>query len=156
MDNLAVNPDLVAEQILWTRDSLKLRPTTPMHVIKLTYLSHGWSLGWDSRPLINESVEAWAYGPVIPSLYHRYKSFGADAITAVLNDRSKFFDSDQLETIDFVVDGYRQYSALQLSDLTHQRDTPWDIIVKKHGVGAIIPNELIQEYYVEQVEDNVL
>ena len=149
-------PGIVADHILWLRDSLKLKPTTPMDVIKLTYLSHGWELGWSSRPLINESIEAWAYGPVIPSLYHRYKSFGAAPIKVVVADHSKSFDPDQLETIEFVVDGYRQYSALQLSDLTHERGSPWDITMKRYGVGAIIPNKLIEEHFAAQIIEDVL
>ena len=147
---------IVADQILWLRDRAGLVPTTPMHVIKLTYLAHGWELGWSSRPLIYEPVEAWSYGPVIPSLYHRYKAFGADPISVVVHDRSEFFDSVQRETIEFVVDGYREYSALQLSDLTHEEGSPWAITMRNHGVGAIIPDDLIQEYYEAQIIEDVL
>ena len=64
----AVSPILVAEQILWLRREID---TTPMHVIKLVYLAHGWMLGFTSRALINEAVEAWTYGPVVPSTYYR-------------------------------------------------------------------------------------
>ena len=147
---------IVADQILWLRDRARLVPTTPMHAIKLTYLAHGWELGWSSRPLLYEPVEAWVYGPVIPSLYHRYKAFGADPVTVVVHDRSEFFDSGQRETIEFVVNGYREYSALQLSNLTHEEGSPWDITMREHGVGAIIPNGLIEQHYVEQIEDIIL
>lgn len=150
-----LDPGTVADHILWLRHSHRLNPTTPMHVIKLAYLAHGWSLGWDSKPLIDEPVEAWAYGPVIPSLYHRYKSFGADPIKIVLADRSELFEKGQQETVEFVVDAYREYSALQLSDLTHEKDTPWDITRRNYGIGAIIPNDLIEDYYVKQVEEVV-
>ena len=42
----------VAEQILWLR---KVQPTTPMHVIKLVYLCHGWMLGNFDRGLIKRT-----------------------------------------------------------------------------------------------------
>ena len=153
MGTFALDSSTVADHILWLRHSRNLSPTTSMHVIKLTYLAHGWSLGWDSKPLIDEPIEAWSYGPVIPSLYHRYKSFGADQIKVVLTDRSVLFGKEQLETVEFVVGAYRKYTALQLSDLTHEKDSPWDITRRNHGIGSIIPNNLIQEYYVKQVEE---
>lgn len=34
---------------------------TPMQVLKLVYLAHGWSLAWFGRPLIRDDVEAWDY-----------------------------------------------------------------------------------------------
>ena len=70
--NQSVSSILVADQILWLRREIE---STPMHMIKLVYLSHGWMLGLRERSLINEAVEAWRYGPVVPSVYHRFKSF---------------------------------------------------------------------------------
>ena len=118
-----------------------------MHIIKLTYICHGWSLGIAERPLISEPVEAWQYGPVVPSLYHRYKSFRADPIKVVLLDRSEEFDDQQRNMVEVIEDAYRKCTALDLSGLTHQPGTPWDIVQREYGVGAIIPNELIQEHY---------
>src|SRR5258708_4237314 len=53
----------------------------PLKLQKLVYFAHGWHLAVTGKPLIDEYVEAWPYGPVIPSLYHRFKSYGADPIT---------------------------------------------------------------------------
>nr|WP_256351506.1 type II toxin-antitoxin system antitoxin SocA domain-containing protein [Pseudomonas gingeri] len=47
---------------------------------KLVYYSHGWHAGYTDQPLINEAVETWQYGPVIPSLYHEFKRFGSGEI----------------------------------------------------------------------------
>ena len=139
-----VSPALVDAFILWHRRDLE---TTPMHALKLVYLSHGWMLGIHDQPLINEPIEAWTYGPVVPSIYHRYKSFGGDPITVVPVDRSDQLADDQLALIREVVWAYRDYTAGQLSNITHQPGTPWDIVRRESGVGAIIPNELIQGHY---------
>ena len=53
---------------------------TPMQVQKLVYFAHGWYLGLFGEPLIKESVQAWSYGPVIPSLYQEFKRFGNQGI----------------------------------------------------------------------------
>lgn len=137
---------LVAEQILWLRRELE---TTPMHLLKLTYLSHGWTLGLTGRALVYNAVEAWRYGPVIPSIYHRYKSFGGDPVTAVPIDRTDRFSDAQQSLIEEVVEAYGSYSALDLSDITHRSGTPWAVVYETYGEGAIIPNELIRDYYRE-------
>ena len=135
----------VAEQVLWLRDG---QETTPMHVIKLAYLCHGWMLGIHARSLLSEPVEAWRYGPVVPSIYHRYKSFRADVIDTELVDRSNDFDKDQKRIMSGVIDAYRKYEAWMLSSITHKRGTPWDKTYRQGlGEGAIIPNKLIQRHY---------
>lgn len=145
LGNKPVQSRKVAEQVLWLRDG---QETTPMHVIKLGYLCHGWMLGIHARSLLSEPVEAWRYGPVVPSIYHRYKSFRANAIDAELIDRSSDFDDDQKRIISDVVEAYRHYEAWMLSSITHQRGTPWDEIYRQGlGEGAIIPNKLIQRHY---------
>ena len=144
--NKPVQSRKVAEQVLWLRDG---QETTPMHVIKLAYLCHCWMLGIHARSLLIEPVEAWRYGPVVPSIYRRYKSFRADAIDTELIDRSNDFDYDQMGIMSGVVEAYREYEAWMLSSITHKRGTPWDKIYGQGlGEGAIIPNKLIQRHYV--------
>ena len=133
-----------AEQILWRRRDMV---STPMHVLKLVYLAHGWMLGLYSEPLINESAEAWRYGPVVPSVYHCYKSFRGDPILHGEVDRTDQLDPHQTGIIDQTCEGYGQFTALQLSSLTHKKGTPWDITYRAKGLGAPIPNELILQHY---------
>src|ERR1700738_3701746 len=51
-------------------------PITPMAIQKLVYFAHGWMLAVYGRPLINQRIEAWEYGPVIRDLYQQFKRFG--------------------------------------------------------------------------------
>ena len=135
---------VVSQQILWLRRDTE---TTPMHVIKLVYLCHGWTLGLKEEPLITEAVEAWRYGPVVPSTYHTYKAFGGSPITVVPQDRTDSMSQQQARMIAAVLDAYKDYSALQLSNITHQPGTPWHETYHTWGEGCIIPNELIQDFY---------
>ena len=138
-------PRTVAEQILWLRRDL---PTTPMHVLKLVYLCHGWMLGIFGRGLISEPVEAWRYGPVVPTIYHVYKSFGGRQIEAMPTDQAHVFDADQTRLVAAVLLAYKEYSAWDLSAITHQPGTPWHEVYKGgRGEGSIIPNKLIQKHY---------
>src|SRR5690242_19451838 len=52
------------------------RTLSPMQVIKLVYLAHGWYLAITGRPLLDERVQAWRFGPVVPSIYHEFKKYG--------------------------------------------------------------------------------
>src|SRR5690606_31455479 len=56
------------------------RALTPLQLMKLTYIAHGYALGSGVGDLFNSRIEAWKYGPVIPDLYHATKSYGRDPI----------------------------------------------------------------------------
>lgn len=140
----------VAEQVLWLRQDMD---TTPMHVIKLVYLCHGWMLGICERPLIVEPAEAWRYGPVVPAVYRAYKSFGGDPIDTVPTDLGEAFDEKQTELMDAVLRAYREYTPWDLSAITHQPGTPWHAVYRGgRGAGAIIPNKLIRKHYKARIE----
>ena len=142
----AMPPLIVAQQILWIRRHVC---TTPMHVIKLVYLSHGWMLGIHGVPLLDEQVEAWQYGPVVPSTYYRYKRFGGEPITDAPRERSTEISSDQASLIKEVDDAYKEFSALDLSGITHKKGSPWYVTFRQHGLYSVIPNELIKRYYAK-------
>ena len=140
---------LVSEQILWQRKEIE---TTPMHILKMVYLCHGWMLGNTGRKLIIEPVEAWRYGPVVPSIYHLYKSFGGEPIDISPIDLTDKFSNYQIQLISVVVEAYKLHSALSLSSITHQKGSPWHQVYRNgQGEGAIIPDKIIQKYYAEKL-----
>jgi len=55
---------------------------SPMKLQKLVYFALGWCLALADKPLINEKVEAWQYGPVVGSLYREFKKYGNEGITS--------------------------------------------------------------------------
>ena len=54
-----------------------------LQLVKLVYLAHGWSLGFDRGPLINATAEAWERGPVIPRVYNFYRKQGIHNINGL-------------------------------------------------------------------------
>ncbi|MXW64839.1 MAG: DUF4065 domain-containing protein [Acidimicrobiaceae bacterium] len=139
-----VDAQVVSHYILWKREG---KNTTNLDVIKLVYLSHGWHLGIYEAPLITEPVEAWPYGPVVPSVYERFKSFGRNPIDIVVQDNSRFLSTQQRLLIDQTLITYKDFESWALSAITHEQGTPWHQIMTKYGTGSIIPNGLIQEHY---------
>ena len=137
----------VADYVL-RRQADKGITLTPMQLIKIVYLCHGWHLGVTREPLINEPVEAWAYGPVVRSVYDKYKKFGSGAIEAP--ETSPDIAPDKAEIIDTIADYYSQFSGIRLSKLTHLADSPWDVTWRIQGKNAVISDDLIEEYYSKQ------
>lgn len=134
---------------------------TPMKLIKLVYIAHGWHLAFTDEALILEAVQAWKYGPVVASVYDCYKSFGTAKIDRIVikGDTQEIpKDSFEIELMDKIWDEYSKLDGYQLSNLTHQEGTPWDITWNHQGgknkLGAIIPNQLIKEHYEEKMNAN--
>jgi len=140
-----------------------------MKLQKLVYYAHGWNLAIQKCPLLNERIEAWKFGPVVPSLYQEFKGVGSGTIqspammTSFSDGHVKFF-TPSLETCtdstsekdDFtrrllnkIWDMYGKYDAMQLSEATHRAGTPWHTIRSQFGdvKGIDIPDELIQRYF---------
>ncbi len=139
-------------------------PLTPMKLIKLVYIAHGWHRGYFSQNLINDAVEAWRYGPVIPDLYRKVKWWGRHHIDAPIEGYGVAGDWQNpppnphtTALLDRVWDSYAGHDGITLSTMTHQFDTPWDQIWRRDGGseyrGAIIPNELIEQHYRQKIED---
>lgn len=141
------------------------RSLDPLKLQKLIYFAHGWNLAISGRPLINEPVEAWPYGPVIPSVYHEFKAYGRDDIDLpayiydyVSGDRIKPAvpeeDRTTLDLLDRIWKTYGRFSGTQLSAMTHQPGSPWAITRQKalaegQQTGNDIPNHEIMAYFKE-------
>lgn len=123
---------------------------TPMQLIKLVYLCHGWMLGLYGRPLLVDSIEAWRYGPVISGLYHAVKQFRADLVTTQLSDDKSEFNENEKSVMRQVFKIYGDYTGIQLSRLTHAPGTPWSHI--RNAGREIIPNDLIKEHFLQLAE----
>lgn len=120
---------------------------TPMQVLKLVYIAHGWMLALHHRPLIKDEVQAWQYGPVIPNLYNairRYRSLPVEHITGLPDEN---LDSDERSIVRQTFEIYGSLTGPALSRMTHAKDTPWDMTYEPGSFGITIPNDLIEDHY---------
>lgn len=157
METAAYGPMLVAHQFIKMANQ-EGDAMSPLKLIKLVYIAHGWSLGLRDNSLINEDIFAWKYGPVVESLYHSFKIFGSQSISednpffpSAAKIQTDLIDADTKEFLTAVWNAYKKFSALQLSTMTHSYGTPWYKVwiemggcKKRH---AVIPNELIKDHY---------
>lgn len=134
---------------------------TPMKLVKLVYISHGWHLGITGNALIDENPEAWKYGPVIPTIYHYYKNFGRNPIKLKEDlNYNEVLPEEIRSFLDRIWSVYGKFSGIELSAKTHQSGTPWDITWSKihndkksiFGIySKQIPDNLIKDYYYNKL-----
>jgi uncharacterized phage-associated protein len=152
-----------AVQMLLEAADRQGRALTPLQIMKLVYISHGWHLAVHGRPLINEEVEAWQYGPVIPSVYHKLKKFGSQAVTHAdlprthgLFDVDEPKDSTERSVIEDVYETLGNLSGPALSNLTHKPGSPWFSVWRPGERGLIIPDDAIRAHYIRIKEAGVI
>lgn len=124
---------------------------TPMQLVKLTYIAHGWSLGLRNKDLFQNRIEAWQYGPVIPDLYHATKSYGRNPIplSAVGDPDDIQVAPDDREFLKSVFNKYGHLDGITLSYLTHKAGTPWTQVYYPGIRNIEIPDPLIADHYKE-------
>lgn len=126
----------------------KLDSMSTMKLQKLVYYCQVWSLVWDEKPLFRESIEAWANGPVVRSLFNYHR--GMFTIESVLIGNPDLLKDYQIETIDSVLEFYGDKTAQWLIDLSHM-EPPWQItrsgIEENARSNRTIDLEIIAEYY---------
>ena len=135
--------DDVAAYILF-----KLGNIPTMKLQKLLYYAQAWSLVWDDRPLFSARIQAWANGPVVPSIYKKHR--GQFSVMTWPDGNRLRLDQDAVETIDAVLTFYGHRSSGYLSSLTH-RETPWmeargDLLPGERG-SSVISDAAMAEYY---------
>ncbi len=106
---------------------------TTIKLQKLVYYCQAWSLVWDDKPLFDDEIQAWANGPVVPSLFQAHK--GSYSIDIIPGGNSASLTKEQKETVDVIIRDYGDKSSQWLVDLTHLED-PW-----KDARGSCRPGE---------------
>ena len=106
---------------------------TQMKLQKLVYYAHAASLAILEKPLINEKVYAWEYGPVIKELYSAFSMFGKNNIYYD-NFLSSFvpaspalpeYDTETRSLLDAIWEKFGNLNGIQLSKLTHEKGEAW-------------------------------
>ena len=139
---------------------------SPLQILKLTYISHGYTLAIDRKTLIEDRVEAWPYGPVIPTLYEQLKDFGAMLVTRLSYCHTKVMDAPRLEErksflykeleqnkpiLDKVLETFGPLSGQDLIEITHKTGSPWDQCYVQGERHTPIPNQITRRYYEQLV-----
>ena len=123
-----------------------------LQVMKLTYIAHGFTLGCHDKPLLEDDIEAWKFGPVIRRLYSTIPA-GRQSFTQLLRPVATPVMADQdRQIVDMVSEKYGKLSGLYLSTLTHRPGSPWHQTWITYGRNAVIPKEVVRKHYSDILE----
>lgn len=144
---------------------------SPMKLQKLVYYAHAWFMAFTDKELIKEEIQAWKFGPVIPDIYHEFKEHGNTNITSFATELN--FEESKLELITPVVDEtdedakaiinevwkvYKDLTPIQLSNATHAKGSPWEVVASSYGSelpkNIEIPNTLIKDIFKKRLEQS--
>jgi|CEGD01.1.fsa_nt_gi uncharacterized phage-associated protein len=122
---------------------------TPMKLLKLVYIAHGWNLGIYNDPLFIEEVSAWKFGPVIRPLYDQVRVYRNNPITSGLPSTGESISPEDNDLLEAVWDRYGKLSGIALSQITHKPGSPWSQTWDSNSWDLIIPTDLIRDHYRE-------
>lgn len=139
---------------------LSLVPCTHLKLQKLLYLCYADYLCKENDRLFEDNIYAYRYGPVIESVYKKYKDDNKtyDEHSSRMAFRSRIFVAEKgiekVTSIDKTIKKYGNYTASELVNITHNTNSPWS----KSGAGEIIDakitDEIILEYHkYEEIKD---
>ena len=154
--NAQYDPRGVANLILDEADQLGFEITN-LALQKLLYFVHGMFLVGHKRPLVSGYFEAWKYGPVHPVAYKAFKlstdkpiTFRAqarDIHTGKLIDIPNPDDPNIKILVQKVLGAYGGLSPSRLVEISHAKNSPWNMIVDKArtgiAIGLKIPDHVI-------------
>lgn len=133
--NSQITPEDVAKYFLY-RAQQDGDLVSPLKMQKLVYYAYAWTLVRNNKQLFEEKIEAWANGPVVPSLYHQLKHYGSSPIRddflgssdkevdEIFSALTQKFNKDVLETLGMVYEVYMTKTAFELVLSTHS-ELPW-------------------------------
>lgn len=126
---VVITPVFVANNFL-KRGQTENVDITPLKLQKLVYFLYRDYLKRTGELLFTEKFETWKKGPVVPSIYAEFSSYGRLPIRTFATDsRGKCFIVTETgvfkECIDRIWRVYGDYSGDALSELTHAKDSAW-------------------------------
>lgn len=146
---MAMSPVIVCNNIL-KRGFAEHQSISPMKLQKLMYFVACEYQKRTKMPLFTEQFEVWKYGPVLPSVYDEFKSYGSESISSYARDAkgiSYIVDEDTAPSlkasIDLIWATFKGWGAIALSQITHEDGSAWSDAYDRHL--STIENEKMKE-----------
>jgi len=105
---------------------------SPLKLQKLLYFVHKEYLKrTNGEALITERFDAWDYGPVLPTVYRAFKTFGSSSITKLMAEDGEVYvisekNRDFEAALEDVWKRYSDLTAQTLVDMTHMSGGAWE------------------------------
>ncbi len=144
---------------------ISIVPCTHLKLQKLAYLCYADYLCDENDKLFSDKIYAYRLGPIVESIYKKYKKkfcikneeddkkeYGNNLNK--LPSRSRILAAkdgyNKLISINKTLDKYKHYSASELVNLTHKKDSPWNISGSGLEINKVITDDIIRKYHVNE------
>ena len=143
----------VARYILTLVDVDKGDIISNLKLQKILYYIQGYHLAYFNKPLFNDKIEAWKYGPVVVNVYHEYKDYDREQLpTNNYNFDISKLSQEQKNLIINVFNTYNNFSAPKLVEMTHD-ELPWKESYSP-DISKEISIETMKKYFKTQVDND--
>lgn len=138
-------------------------PCTHLKLEKLVYMCYAEYLCEFKEKLFNDKIYAYRLGPVVETVYERYKMYGSEYIDGE-DDKITYNEVDKkmpiksrilasqdglkkIISIDKTLENYSKLSSSDLVKLTHKYSTPWSLSGEGRVSNKEIEDDLILKYH---------
>ncbi|MFJ5487649.1 Panacea domain-containing protein [Hansschlegelia beijingensis] len=126
---------------------------THLKLQKMVYFAQAYYLANFNKALFSEDIQAWAHGPVVPSLFEAYKNCSWNAIGPVAPAKIK--DKDVLAYLEAAYEKFSKFGAKQLEKMTHDH-APWrdarGDLPPEARCSRIIDKIAMRDFYAQKIE----
>ncbi|MGL4571807.1 MAG: Panacea domain-containing protein [Clostridium sp.] len=113
----------VANYIVTFCDFKLRKPITNLQLQKFLYYVQGFSLQIFRRPMFENKIEAWRYGPVVPDVYYWFNNNLSRGIKGIQGYKP-ILSEEEIGLVNEVVEALITIEPWQLVKRTHNED-PW-------------------------------
>lgn len=157
-----IKKDLTLSGLDIAKYILTQRTCTHLELQKLVYLCYADYLCKTKKQLFSDYIYAYRYGPVIDSIYKKYRGSGSfeidldetqtatqigEDVTKTMPIKSRIMFStngtEKLLSIEESLQKYSKYTVHELVELTHKKGGPWD----RTSQSCSITDDLILRYH---------
>lgn len=123
----------------WTITNLQLQKI--LYIAQMVYAGKH-----DGKRLIaGDDFEAWDYGPVLPSLYHRVSAFGSSPIKNIFHGVADIGNQADADFIGKAAKTLSSYPPFRLVEYVHDKYSAWHKHYHPGVRGITIPHESVIE-----------
>lgn len=134
---------------------------------KLCYLCYADYLCESGKQLFRDRIYAFKYGPVVDSVYKKYKKCGSLEINEdneiiekqeelrLPSESRILFAEDGVKKVFSINETLKKYgdlSASKLVKITHTKDSPWDKAYRKNNYDELLDKIIIENHKNEKID----
>jgi len=129
-------------------DSLEI---THLKLQKLLFYSQAYHLVILDKPLFEDDLLAWEYGPVVRKVYENYKKYNSSIISIKKELKLEPISAPSIGVISAVMSAYSKFSGIELMGMTHS-ESLWQEAFAK-GKNETISHDSVKKYYKQFVKN---